>query len=553
MSLSRRRFLQFSGASLAALPLLKAYGSGQEPFQHGVASGDPLADRVILWTRITPSADPEFQSMVPYTWQIALDPEMAMVVNSGSGITGPDVDYTIKVDASGLQPGTSYYYRFYSNGIDSPIGRTRTLPIGHVDKLRFAVTSCSNYPMGYFNVYREIALRADLDVVLHLGDYIYEYGPGGYGTGTGLGREPIPAKEMVDIQDYRLRYAQYRSDPDLQEVHRQHPFICVWDDHETTNNAWAGGAENHNVQDGEGDWFVRRSVANQAYFEWMPIRDNGIFDLFGDRAIYRSFRFGNLMDLMMLDTRIAARSEQANWFDQQTADDPERSILGTQQEQWLHSSLTQSQSDGVRWRVLGQQVMMAQLTLARDLSVNMDQWDGYTASRERLFDHIADNNIDNFVVLTGDIHSSWAWDLASNPFSILKYGRLTGRGALGGEFVTPGVTSSFLDKSHLTDVAAIAMDGLIPHLKWVEITQRGYLLMDVSHSRAKAHWYHVDTVTSQNYNASLARIYKQEAGQNHIQRAWSESTADELVPAPAPQYGALARNTIAALRSRYNV
>ncbi|MDP5210432.1 alkaline phosphatase [Microbulbifer sp. 2205BS26-8] len=553
MSLSRRRFLQFSGAGLAVLPLLKAYGSGHQPFQHGVASGDPLADRVILWTRISPSSDPLFLSTVPYSWQIALDPEMRLVVNSGSGITGPEVDYTVKVDVNGLQPGTPYYYRFYSNSMDSPIGRTRTLPIGHLDRLRFAVTSCSNYPMGYFNVYREIALRPDLDMVLHLGDYLYEYGPGGFGTNAGLGREPIPAREMVTLQDYRQRYAQYRSDPDLQEVHRQHPFICVWDDHETTNNAWAGGAENHNPERGEGDWFERRSVANRVYFEWMPIRDNGILDRFGDKAIYRGFRFGNLVDLMMLDTRIAARDKQANWFDQGSADDPARSLLGQQQEGWLYRSLTRSQSDGVRWRVLGQQVMMAQLTLARDFSINMDQWDGYTAARSRLFNHISQNNIENFVVLTGDIHSSWAWDLASNPFSIFDYGPLTGRGALGGEFVTPGVSSSFLDKSQLTDVAAIALDGLIPHLKWVDITQRGYLLMDISHSRAKAHWYHVNTVRSKNYSATLARVYKQKAGYNHIQRAWNESTGPGNAPPPAPGYGALAQNAIAALRTRYKV
>ncbi|MFS1524974.1 alkaline phosphatase D family protein [Microbulbifer sp. 2304DJ12-6] len=551
MSLSRRRFLQFSGAGLAVLPLLKAYGSGHQPFQHGVASGDPLTDRVILWTRISPSSDPLFQSTVPYSWQVALDPEMRLLVNSGGGVTGPEADYTIKVDASGLQPGTTYYYRFYSNSMDSPIGRTRTLPIGHLDRLRFAVTSCSNYPMGYFNVYREIALRPDLDVVLHLGDYLYEYGPGGFGTNAGLEREPIPAKEMVTVQDYRQRYAQYRSDPDLQEVHRQHPFICVWDDHETTNNAWAGGAENHNPERGEGDWFERRSVANRVYFEWMPIRDNGILDRFGDRAIYRRFRFGNLVDLMMLDTRIAARDKQANWFDQGSADDPARSLLGQQQEGWLYRSLTRSQSDGVRWRVLGQQVMMAQLTLARDFSINMDQWDGYTAARSRLFNHISQNNIENFVVLTGDIHSSWAWDLASNPFSIFDYGPLTGRGALGGEFVTPGVSSSFLDKSQLTDVAAIALDGLIPHLKWVDITQRGYLLMDISHSRAKAHWYHVNTVRSKNYSTTLARMYKQKAGYNHIQRAWNESTGPGNAPPPAPGYGALAQNAIAALRTRY--
>jgi alkaline phosphatase D len=550
MTINRRHFMQglAVGVCASALPVIKTYASDHQPFQHGLASGDPLVDRVILWTRITPNSDPLFNSAtVPYQWQIALDPAMALVVNNGGGMTGPEMDYTVKIDADGLQAGTTYYYRFYSNGMDSPIGRTKTLALGALDKIRLAFCSCSNYPAGFFNVYREIAQRADLDAVVHLGDYIYEYGPGGYGTGTGLGREPIPENEIVSIQDYRLRYAQYRTDVDLQEVHRQHPFICVWDDHEASNNAWYGGAENH-TPGTEGDWFVRKSAANNAYFEWMPIRDNGIVDNTGDKSIYRRFRFGDLADIIMLDTRIAGRNEQAGLFDQHTANDPNRSLLGFEQEQWLHNQLSQSQQSGVRWRVLGQQVMMAQLSIANNFSINMDQWDGYTASRQRLFDHIEDNNIDNVVVLTGDIHSSWAWDLASNPFDILQYGRITGRGALGGEFVTPGVTSGFADKSHLSDIANFALDGILPHLKWVDITQRGYVYLDISHSRAKAHWYHVDTVTSQNYSAYLARMYRQNAGANHIHRTYTESSPAIDAPPPAPEYGSYGSAFMSAFR-----
>lgn len=551
MAISRRTFFKGLAVGASALPVMKSYASSHEPFQHGVASGDPLADRVILWTRITPFSDPYASDVsVPYSWEIALDPQMNQVVNSGSGLTGPLVDYTVKIDADYLQPGTTYYYRFFSNGKDSPIGRTKTLSVGPLNRLRIAFCSCSNYPMGFFNVYREIAKRADLDVVLHLGDYIYEYGPGGFGTNTGLGRDPIPAKEIVDIQDYRQRYAQYRSDEDLQEVHRQHPFICVWDDHESANNAWAEGAENHS-SGSEGDWFARRTASNQAYFEWMPIRDTGILDNYGDKAIYRRFRFGDLVDLIMLDTRIAGRDAQAPLFDQFTAGDPNRTLLGFEQEQWLHNQLTQSQTDGVRWKVLGQQVMMAQLTVANDISLNMDQWDGYRATRQRLYNHIENNDIDNFMVLTGDIHSSWAWDLASNPFNLWEYGRITGRGAIGGEFVTPGVSSSFLDKSGLTDIASKALDGLLPHLKWVDITQQGYVYLDISHKRAKAHWYHVNTVESQDYHAYLARIYKQKAGANHIQRAFKESSPSTSAPSLAPEYGALAMDFMSIFKSRF--
>ena len=550
MQINRRVFLKGSTALAAALPVMKSYASGHIPFQHGVASGDPQLDRVILWTRITPAADPLFaDATVPYRWEIALDPAMSAVVNQGGGITGPEVDFTVKVDAPQLQPGTTYYYRFYSNGVESPTGRTKTLPAGHVERLRIAFCSCSNYPMGFFNVYREIAGRADLDAVLHLGDYIYEYGPGGFGTDSGLGRDPVPARDLVALQDYRERYAQYRGDPDLQEAHRQHPFICVWDDHETADNAWYGGAANHDPAT-EGDWYARRSAANRAYFEWMPVRDSGMLDQFGDHTIYRKFRFGDLLDLFMLDTRIVGRDKQADWGDQATADDINRTLLGFAQEQWLYDGLVQSQSEGVRWRALGQQVMMAQLTLANGLSINMDQWDGYTAARDRLFQHIAGQNIDNVMVLSGDIHSSWAFDLTPSPYNPLSYGRLSGRGAIAGEFVAPGVTSTFLEKSALTGLAAIALDGGLPHLKWTDITQRGYVLLDIDQYRTKAHWYHVDTVDSRQYNAYLARVFKQNAGENHIRLAFVEAPA-VAAPAPAPEYGSDVTQWLSNYRSRF--
>ncbi|WP_281647251.1 alkaline phosphatase D family protein [Parendozoicomonas sp. Alg238-R29] len=547
MTITRRRFFQGAALGIAALPLLKSYASAHQPFRHGIASGDPLADRVILWTRVTPDQDPLFASaIVPYEWQVALDPGMASIVHTGSGVTGPEVDYTVKVDADNLVPGTTYYYRFLSNGVESPIGRTKTLPVGHLNRMRLAFCSCSNYPAGYFNVYKEIARRPELDVVLHLGDYIYEYGPGGFGTGKDLGRDPLPAKEITALQDYRLRYAQYRTDPDLQEVHRQHPFICIWDDHESANDAWKGGADNHD--DGEGRWEDRRTAAIQTYFDWMPIRETGIVDQFGSQSIYRNFRFGNLMDLFMLDTRLFGRDKQARPLDARTAKDTSRTLLGEQQEQWLHNGLSQSQRDGVRWRVLGQQVMMSQLTINPDLPINMDQWDGYQGSRDRLFDHITGQGIDNLMVLTGDIHTSWAFDLAEDPHRISRYSRFSGRGAIGGEFVTPGVTSGLGDKSGLTEAAGLAVDGILRNLKWANISERGYVLLDISHSRSKAHWYHVDTVKSPHYSAYLARMYKQKAGDNHIHRAWRESSASDYDPPAPAMYSALG-----SLRSRFMV
>ncbi|WP_422134502.1 alkaline phosphatase D family protein [Endozoicomonas sp. ALD040] len=544
MAITRRRFFQGAALGIATLPLLKTFASSHQPFQHGVASGDPLADRVILWTRITPDADPDFQqAIVPYSWAMALDPQMNQIVRSGEGVTGPHVDYTVKVDADSLVSGTVYYYRFFSNGKPSPVARTRTLPEGHLNSLRLAFCSCSNYPAGYFNVYREIARRPDLDAVLHLGDYIYEYGPGGYGTNNGLGRNPIPAKEITVLQDYRQRYAQYRSDPDLQEVHRQHPFICVWDDHESANDSWQGGAQNHNL--GEGAWESRRNDSIQAYFEWMPIRESGIVDQFGQRTIYRRFRFGDLMDLFMLDTRLTGRDRQALPLNAKAAKDPSRSLLGADQEQWLHNGLSQSMNEGVRWRALGQQVMMSQLTLNPDLPILMDQWDGYQASRQRLFDHIQNQGINNLMVLTGDTHSSWAFDLAPEP-RFPHYGRISGFGALGGEFGTPAVTSGFSEKTGLAKIASAALDGALPNLKWTNQSEKGYVLLDITHSRTKAHWYHVDTVASRNYNHYLKRVYKQNDDANHIHRSWSESAPAES-PAPAPDLA----NLFEGLRQRY--
>lgn len=256
---SRRDFLATGSAALGTLPLIRATAFAQTAdavFRHGVASGDPLADRVILWTRVTPTAPAASASV---RWQVARDPRFAQIVARGETTTGAERDFTVKADAAGLQPGRTYYYRFEALGARSAIGRTRTLPREGVSRLRLGVVSCSNLPQGYFNAYACLAKRADLDAVLHLGDYIYEYANRRYGDGTALGRIPAPDKEMVALQDYRERHAQYKADPDLQAIHRQHPFIVVWDDHEFTNNAWSGGAENHDPDEGEGEWGPRRS------------------------------------------------------------------------------------------------------------------------------------------------------------------------------------------------------------------------------------------------------------------------------------------------------
>ena len=295
MALDRRDFLLGSAAAAASLPWLAACaGPGWQPrpgnpFHHGVASGDPLADRVVLWTRVSPP--PDAPESIPVRWSVARDPAMSFEVAHGRSVAGPRRDHTVKVDATGLSPGRSYFYRFSVLDHDSPVGRTRTLPSGSPSSVRLALCSGSNMAFGYFNAYALLARRTDLDAVLHLGDYLYEYANGTYGDGAPFGRIPQPDREIVTLADYRTRHAQYKSDPDLQEVHRQHPFIAIWDDHEIAKGAWLSGAQNH--QPDEGAWTARWQNAVRAYLEWMPIREV----VMGQSArTYRRFRFGSLLE-----------------------------------------------------------------------------------------------------------------------------------------------------------------------------------------------------------------------------------------------------------------
>ncbi len=516
MSVSRRYFVSLmSAAGVATLATPNRTKAGAEAvFMHGVASGDPLADRVIIWTRITP---PKRTSRVDVNWFVSLDPAGRVPVASGAVRTRRTYDYTVKVDVTGLQPDTTYYYHFESQGDASPIGRTKTLPLIGADRLRFAVASCSNYPFGFFNGYALIAAREDLDFVVHLGDYIYEYANGTYGDGTALDRVPIPDAEIVTLNDYRQRYAQYRSDPQLQEAHRQHPFICTWDDHESTNNAWRDGAENHNPELGEGDWQTRRSIAERVYHEWMPIRGSG-----DQSSIYRRFRYGDLAELVMLDTRLLGRDEQlANPLDSEALADPRRQLLGVEQERWLQKVLALTLRDRVQWRVLGQQVMFGHLFgPAPDglslVPLNTDQWDGYQAARQRIFDYVGRFGIDNLVVLTGDIHSSWASELAPNPFDPSGYDPVDGAGSMGVEFVTPGITSP-----GITDQAqAIALGGQLravnQHIKYVDLFHRGYMLVDIDPFRAQAEWYHLDSIVDPVPSETLGAVAQSAAGSNGL-------------------------------------
>ncbi|HEY7641684.1 MAG TPA: alkaline phosphatase D family protein [Steroidobacteraceae bacterium] len=521
--LNRRELL----AALAALGFAPAtLTRADEPsltFAHGVASGDPQRDRVILWTRVTPKDRGETVSV---RWTIASDAGMKQIRQSGRVDTHGRRDFTVKVDATGLKPGQTYYYQFDARGVKSPIGRTRTLPVGRVDRLRFAFASCANYPHGYFNAYARIAEHDDLDFVLHLGDYLYEYKLGVYADPQLAGqRDVVPTHEIVKLEDYRLRYALYRSDPDLQEVHRQHPFISVWDDHETANNSWRDGAENHNPDQGEGDWRARRRAAVQAYNEYMPIRS----DSMSDDQIYQAFQFGDLADIVMLDTRLYGRDKQvdipAGASDIVATDavlnDPKRSLLGFDQEKWLAQALRSSKIRKQPWRVIGQQVMMAQLSRTEGRTIrNPDQWDGYAPTRDRLFQLLRDRDIRNNVVLTGDIHSSWCNELSSNPWAAAA--TADEARPVGVEFVGPAVSSPGLrDQEHAaTDAQQIR--SVSPHIKYAELHKRGYAILDVTRDRAQCEYYHLPTVSVRDKGQELAAVYATESGSNTLKSGAAE-------------------------------
>jgi len=503
---SRRRFLQ--GLSLVPLagcgtappddpPLPPPGGS---PFAHGLASGDPRARSVTLWTRLSvaPAAP------VALTWELADAPDFAALVARGDVTALAAGDHTVHVNATGLAPGRTYYYRFRALGHTSPIGRTRTAPEGPTERLRFAVVSCNSKGHGYWHVFRQLAARADLDAVIHLGDAIYEYPSGQYG---GV-RAVDPRGSCVTLADYRRRYASYRNDPDLQELLRQHPLIAVWDDHEFADNAWSSGAGNH-TPTAEGPWTARASAAAQAWREWTPAEP-------GDRArIWRSFTFGDLVELAMLDTRLLGRARQIAISDPMTMD-MRRQLLGDDQERWLFERLTRSSA---RWKLLGQQVMLSPLREFRD----PDQWDGYPFARQRLLDLLRRMNLRDVAVLTGDRHASWAMDVPLDPFDPSAYDPTTGRGSLAVEFVTPAVSSPSIYS--MPDTLRPTFLQQNPQVRFLDLVERGYVIVDVTRERLQGAFFHVTGVERPDGGAErLAAVRTTRAGEMHLVE---EATAAE--------------------------
>ncbi|ELB2202837.1 alkaline phosphatase D family protein [Vibrio parahaemolyticus] len=542
MSLSRRDFMKVISSTAVATGLIGCGSDDNESvavsFEHGVASGDPTQTQVIIWTRVTIAA-----SYVDVSWQVASDMEFSNVVQSGVFTTDTGRDFTVKVDVQNLNANSQYYYRFIVGEMMSEVGQTQTLPEDGVEKASMAVVSCANYPAGYFHVYREILNQHEqspFDVVLHLGDYIYEYGAGGYASedAAALGREPSKGTECITLDDYRKRYAQYRQDADLQALHAKLPMIAVWDDHELANDTWKNGAENH--QDDEGRFIDRRAAAAAAWTEWLPVREN----TFSNMLIYRQFSFGNLVNLMMLDTRLVGRDKPLDYFSLSAptmeaigglvaqSRSADRELLGTEQLAWL---MNEFNTHDAKWNVLGQQVLMSRMELPSSvmtamfqlftsteekkkeallavntaitgyladpsadpisLPYNLDAWDGYYVEREKVY-QLAKASSGNFVCLAGDTHNAWASelkDVSNNP--------------IGVEFATSSVSSPGLEEYLALDPVAIAqMEYTLPHLvselQWADIKQRGFMLVTFTADAAQSTWYLVSTIKDKKYQVT---------------------------------------------------
>jgi alkaline phosphatase D len=522
--MDRRSFLEFGGAGAAALifgagPYARLHPSGARlrlagnPFQLGVASGDPARDGFVLWTRLAPDplatdpATPGGLSPRPVSvqWEIAEDERFARVVRRSAATAQPELGHSVHVEVSGLRPGREYFYRFRAAGEISPVGRTKTAPAATAGDLRFAFVSCQQFEHGFYAPYRHLAAD-DLDVVFHVGDYIYEYGTDEFLSPTGNVRHHI-GPEITTLADYRLRHAQYRTDPDLRAAHAHAPWIVTWDDHEVENNYADDISEN--AGDDPAAFLKRRAAAYQAYYENMPLRRTSV-PRGPDMQLFRRVGYGSLADFHVLDTR-QYRSDQAAGDGDDPPNpeqqDPARSLTGDAQERWLIDGMTRSRA---RWQIIPQQVFFAQRDLAAGTAelYSMDAWDGYPANRDRIMRAIAARDIQNVVVLTGDVHASWACDLKAdwkNPDSA----------TLGVEFVGTSVTSGGDGSDIRSDTAAIL--GQNPHIKFFN-NFRGYVRCTVTAQDIKADYRVVPTVTDKNAPVFTRATFQSEAGRPGLRK-----------------------------------
>lgn len=496
------------------------------PFYHGVASGDPLADAVIIWTRAVPINTNK--ATVVGKWFVAKDKNMKNIVQNGDFETDAAKDYTVKIDVQNLESNTYYYYQFEAFDKKSIIGRTKTAPKANdSNRLRFAVVSCNNFQHGYYNAFRAIANQSDLDAVIHLGDYIYETGEGVYANDK-LKRNVSPLTEIIDLKDYRMRYSQYRLDIDFIKIHQQHPFICIWDDHEIANDSYKNGAANH--QANEGSWENRKAAAQQAYFEWLPIRNHP------EKKINRVLKYGELADLIMLDTRIQAREKKpSNMYDDNYMDST-RVMLGKTQREWLFDALDNSTA---KWKLIGQQVIFSELVVGwanpldrlKTENILLDIWDGYPVERQKIMDYFQEQNMENIVFLTGDFHSAFAFEVTANPSLSTTYNPKTSEGAVAVEFVTPSITSANFNE-YTTRYRSRKFEECLnkpcggfpffnkknpnPHIKYTDLDRHGFIILDVTEAAVQSNFYFVERRDKVEDNYYFDAALKVKSGSNKL-------------------------------------
>lgn len=518
-----------SGLSACATSSIRTPVTGAT-FVHGVASGEPATSGFLIWTRVT--LPDGMSGSIAVDYDVATDTDFTTIVARGTVLTEAARDWTVKATVTTLKPGQAYHYRFRVGDAKSPMGRSRTLPAGTVDAARFAVVSCSNYAFGFFNVYDAISKRDDLDAVIHLGDYIYEYGTDGYGGAVSkkIGREHDPAHEILSLDDYRKRHAQYKSDAGSRAMHAAHAMIPIWDDHETSNDSWEDGAENHDLS--EGDWDERRTAALRAYYEWMPVRDP--VPGAAAEALLRDFQWGDLVTLATLETRLMARTQPLDYADLaaslatpeglakfKTVDlvDEGRELLGRPQAERLAKTMKASVAEGTRWRILANQIIMANVMAPNlaplantpaiaeiekvvpqirdfialttlDIPLNLDAWDGYPAARDRFYASMADVGATDLIVLTGDTHEWWANQLSDSA------GRPMGV-ELGTAAVTsPGSSSYFGAEAANYSRMLNARNEMVRHH---DPFGKGYIDLALDRDGARAEFVGVSAITSMDY------------------------------------------------------
>ena len=536
LQLDRRAFLTASAAGLL-LPVRPALAGlwADRGFTHGVASGDPGPDSIKLWTRYAAADGRD----APLKVEVATDYGFGTIIAHTEAIAGPATWGTAQARITGLPPGGWLFYRFTApDGSTSPIGRTRTLPTGPLSRFNIAVFSCANKPFGWFNAYAHAAARSDLDLVVHLGDYLYEYQRGAYPSAaeTLAGRDIEPATEMLRLDDYRQRYASYRVDPGLQELHRLFPMISIWDDHEFANDAWKGGAQNH--QPDEGEWSARKATARQVHGEWLP----------GPDRIWQRYDIGNLLSLITLDTRVEGRDRQLDLgaalkdgkpgligFRDTQWNAPERTLLGADQEAFVTDALKASVKSGQKWQLVAQQIVMGNMFTPKEalgwvgpesdpralgfikagiaaasvgIPGSMDMWSGYPQARKRLLKAAQSANAD-LVVISGDSHNAWAFNLAES-----------GRPA-GVEFAGQSVTSPGYE-SELAADPAVVQAGLIaanPEMAWCDTSRRGYMTVGFTPETARADWVFVSTIRDRSLATTTPQAATVQRGKRKMQLA----------------------------------